>query len=41
MRAQRDIGEDDVVIFAQGDDTQPLARFNGNDIDESFPLPIP
>jgi hypothetical protein len=38
-RAQRDIGEDDVVIFAQGDDTQPLARWNGNDIDERFLLP--
>ncbi|MCB1466593.1 MAG: hypothetical protein KDK08_05475 [Rhizobiaceae bacterium] len=33
-RAQRDIGPDDMVIFATGDDTQPLSRFNGDDYDE-------
>lgn len=33
-RAQRDIGPDDVVIFADGDEAQPLARSNGNDLDE-------
>ena len=34
-RAQRDIGPGEIVIFATGDDQQPLARFNGDDIDES------
>lgn len=33
-RAQRDIGPDVVVIFAEGDEHQPLARWNGDDIDE-------
>lgn len=33
-RARRDIGPDDVVIFATGDESQPLAEHNGNDIDE-------
>lgn len=33
-RARRDIGPDDVVIFAEGDETQPLSRSNGDDIDE-------
>ena len=33
-RARRDIGPDDVVIFAEGDEHQPLARWNGDDIDE-------
>ena len=33
-RARRDIGPEDIVIFAEGDETQPLARSNGNDIDE-------
>lgn len=36
QRAQRDIGPEDIVIFANGDDTQPLARFNGSDIDEEY-----
>ena len=35
-RAQRDIGPDDLVVFADGDDTQPLARWNGDDIDERW-----
>ena len=33
-RACRDIGPDDIVIFAEGDEHQPLARWNGDDIDE-------
>jgi hypothetical protein len=35
---QRDIGPDDIVIFAKGDETQPFARWNGDDIDERFLL---
>jgi hypothetical protein len=35
-RAQRDIGPDDVVIFGQGDEAQPLAEHNGNDLDERW-----
>lgn len=35
-RARRDIGEDDVVIFAEGDETQPLAQWNGDDLDEAL-----
>jgi hypothetical protein len=35
-RAQRDIGPNDTVIFATGDDTQPLARFTGDDLDERW-----
>ena len=35
-RAQRDIGAGDMVIFAIGDETQPLARWNGDDIDEHW-----
>lgn len=35
-RAQRDIGEDDVVVFATGDETQPLARYNAPDIEEEW-----
>lgn len=38
-RAQRDIGPDDLVIFATGDETQSLARSNGDDIDERWLLP--
>lgn len=34
-RAQRDIGPGETVVFATGDETQPLARFNGDDYDES------
>lgn len=35
-RAQRDIGPDDVVIFADGDETRPFARWPGDDIDERW-----
>lgn len=35
QRARREIAEDDVVVFATGDEHQPVARFNGNDIDEA------
>ena len=35
-RAQRDIGPDDVIVFATGDDRQPLAKWNGDDIDERW-----
>lgn len=35
-RAQRDIGPYDVVIFAVGDEAQPLARSNGDDLDERW-----
>ena len=33
-RANRDIGPDDVVIFAEGDEHQSIAEHNGNDRDE-------
>ena len=39
-RAQRDIGPGDVVIFASGDETQPLARFNFDDLNERWLLPV-
>lgn len=35
QRARREIGDDDVVVFATGDEHQPVARFNAPDIDES------
>ena len=35
-RARRDIGPGDVIVFATGDDTQPLAKWNGDDIDERW-----
>ncbi len=35
-RAQRDVGPDDLVIFATGDEHQPLAQFNGEDLDERW-----
>ena len=35
QRARRDIAEGDVVIFADGDEHQPIARHNGNDLDEA------
>jgi len=35
-RARRDIGPDDVVVFAQGDEAQPLAKSNSADIDERW-----
>jgi hypothetical protein len=37
-RARRDIGPDDIVIFANGDWTQPTARFTFHDLDEKFLL---
>ena len=36
-RAQRDIGPEDMVIFAEGDEMQPLAQPNGDDLDERWP----
>jgi len=33
-RARRDIGPGDVVIFATGDEHQPIAEYNGSDLDE-------
>ena len=33
-RAQRDVGADDIVVFATGDEHQPVSRFNGPDIIE-------
>lgn len=38
FHATRDVGPDDVVIFAEGDDTQPLAARNATDIDERWLL---
>lgn len=32
----RDIGPDDVVVFANGPSEQQPSRFNGNDIDEQY-----
>jgi hypothetical protein len=37
LRARREIGPDDVVIFATGDDTQECHARNGNDLDEREP----
>lgn len=34
QRAIREIGEDDLIIFANGDEHQPVSKFNGNDLDE-------
>jgi len=39
QRAVREIGEDDIVVFANGDEHQPVSKFNGNDIDEQFLKP--
>lgn len=39
QRAAREIGEDDIVVFANGDEHQPISRFNGNDIDEELLKP--
>lgn len=36
-RAQRDISEDDLVVFAKGDEHQPLSRYNYPDIHEEMP----
>lgn len=35
-RAQRDIGPNDIVMFAEGDEHQPIADWNGDDIDERW-----
>lgn len=32
----RDIGPEDVVVFANGSSEQQPSRFNGNDIDEQY-----
>ena len=34
--ATRDVGPDDVVIFAEGDETQPVAERNATDLDERW-----
>ena len=34
QRARREIAPDDVLIFAEGDEEQSVAKHNGNDIDE-------
>lgn len=34
--ATRDVGSDDVVIFAEGDETQPVAERNATDLDERW-----
>ncbi len=34
--ATRDVGPDDVVIFATGDATQPVADRNATDLDERW-----
>ncbi|WP_244476780.1 MULTISPECIES: hypothetical protein [unclassified Methylobacterium] len=44
--ATRDVGPDDVVIFAEGDETQAMATRNATDLDERWlfgatPLPDP
>lgn len=39
QRAAREIGEDDIVVFANGDEHQPISKFNGNDLDEEFLKP--
>lgn len=36
VRAQREIGDGDLVVFAEGDETQPPRKQNFNDIDEAF-----
>lgn len=36
MRARREIGDDDLVIFAEGNETLPPRKRNFNDIDEAF-----
>ena len=34
-RAQREVAENDVVVFARGEFDQPFSQFNFNDLDES------
>lgn len=36
-RAQREIGEDDIIVFANGTSEQQPSHINGNDLDESIP----
>ena len=33
-RAQREIAEGDLVVFATGDANQPLSQYNGDDLTE-------
>lgn len=40
-RAQRDIVEGDIVVFAYGDESQPIKRYNGPDIIEDLLLDDP
>ena len=37
QRAQRDIGPDDVAVFANSERPDVVRQFNGNDIDEVMP----
>lgn len=37
-RAQRDIGEADIVVFARGDEHQPMAERNYPDIHDPSPI---
>lgn len=37
QRARREIGEGDLIVFAEGDEQQPLARFNAADFIEKEP----
>jgi len=39
QRAARDIGEDDIVVFANGPCVQEPSKFNGNDLDEEILKP--
>ena len=34
--ARSDVGENDVVVFAEGDETQPIAQWNALDVDERY-----
>ena len=34
--ATRDVGPDDTVVFANGDDTQPVAARSATDLDERW-----
>lgn len=36
-RARREIADDDTVVFATGDETQALPRFNSPDLTEETP----
>lgn len=35
-RAQREIGDGDIVIFASGCELEPKSKYNFNDIDEQW-----